>query len=355
MLDGIAGYFSRSPGVIVPGAEFREPAEEHRIMTFRRPAFSLIELLVVIAIIALLVSILLPTIQKARVEAWKVVSMSNLHSICQANFAYQHDYKNYMSVLPPKAANGVTPSLLGSFSGQKCTWSGWGKNCEKNWSTRNYAYDVPAAYRPLNPYLCSDPIEGPKPGQSTMSASVRKSFELLVCKDPSQRDVGYQQQWGASGTIRDQYIANDNPSISCYDDVGTSYQWQFWWLAYLQRSTQMTEEKAFRWGMDRFTGRAGLLPTSFMIWCSDEWTNLYMRPTLLDNTEHHENARPIRNGYGDTNKGVVGYLDGHVRYVPIYSVLRFNKYESQLNDPNLQPRLWSDDYTPVFLDKAPKK
>ena len=80
-----------------------------------KKAFTLVELLVVIGIIALLISILMPALTKARSAAVSVSCMSNLRQINLAFVQYAMDYKNYIC---PGYAPGNDP-VTGAFGGDR--------------------------------------------------------------------------------------------------------------------------------------------------------------------------------------------------------------------------------------------
>jgi len=90
----------------------------------RSDGFTLIELLVVVAIIALLLSILLPSLQKARAQAKAVLCATNQHSIGQAIHSYLSEQRGQFPVAYQYLdVNGNTVDTAQPAAGGYLHWS----------------------------------------------------------------------------------------------------------------------------------------------------------------------------------------------------------------------------------------
>lgn len=79
----------------------------------RRVGFTLVELLVVIGIIAVLVSILLPALQRARDSAATIKCASNVRSMVQGLLAYSAENKQYLPGSYGYLGTYITPGVTG--------------------------------------------------------------------------------------------------------------------------------------------------------------------------------------------------------------------------------------------------
>lgn len=91
-------------------------------MSKSKAAFTLIELLVAVAIMAVLASLLLPAVFRAKVAARRAQCQSNLHQIGLGLSLYVSDYSRYPGDLPPThaASELLAPYLSSNMNSYIC-------------------------------------------------------------------------------------------------------------------------------------------------------------------------------------------------------------------------------------------
>lgn len=248
-------------------------------------AFTLIELLVVVAVISVLIGILLPTVGRVREAARLTQCLNNTRELTQAAIVYTHDFDGAWPFSPyeEREANGY----------RQVSWASYtfgGKTTSDHWREGRGRFTL--AQRPLNRYVYPDLVMKDLPD---------KRLELPLYACPSDSGTYQRQFWTPQGIYLD-------PSISCYDDVGTSYHaaTRWWYLEYRlpngDNSGNWDTGRKWDYLKPMFRRAASFIPAHFA-WLHDQTFDYLVYSGL-----------PRLGDHGEPNRSTMAFMDGHVEY-----------------------------------------
>lgn len=254
-----------------------------------RRGFALVELVVVVIVLGVVVAVLLPMASRSRNADGLHQSVYNVASLMRATLMYH------------VGEGGRAPMRGARYSNSQLTgWDTWhfgGKNCDIYWQFQSQGtFDESAYARPLNQYLPLARIPRPAnyvstpttfhPG--TPTAAQRLSLQIDIFRSPG--DVATRQRAFPSPT----------PSVTGYNDVGTSYLLNMkWWGHPSIGGGTFTQQ--FNNGANRVGLALGGANPNYV----------FMHDQIADVASNFSQAP---GEFGGINMSVLGFADGRVRY-----------------------------------------
>jgi len=268
-----------------------------------RRGFTLIELLVVIAIIALLVSILMPSLAKAKEIAKSAACVSNLRNMFPGLQMYMNDnngittgwfYNNFQGVAPPEGQTTWFLELYKNSGGDVTRFP----DTKAIWETRETR-----EWTDTNPMqLCPSDVN--KENDHTWDTKGKK----LGSYKPNTSTWSY---WSPSSRKRPYQIELNRDEGTPYFDRVTRY-FNFGSMKRPADSVMLSEA--------RFNN--GFMVSDGSAWSGNSW--IFGMPTTYQERWFHPGAGTVRDGSSTAEwEGTSSYLffDGHVnlRQLPPYA------------------------------------
>lgn len=211
-----------------------ETTHEHGIFTMtRKRRFTLVELLVVIAIIAILSSIMLPAVSKAKKKGQSITCMSNLRQMGLMMNYYQSDYNEYYQWFIFNTNASVAGSPLYSWIAYLASYNNKFKGIET--VAASYPISVNTNFNeakkkfqmftcPAAQWLWLDPIE--LGGNRT--AAGHQSYATNYTANFSMMGMNYSA--AARNSIRISQITKPSKTAPCWDGVRTPTADNSWYI-----------------------------------------------------------------------------------------------------------------------------
>ena len=288
-----------------------------------RDGFTLIELLVVVAIIAVLISILLPSLGKAREQARAVKCAANMR---QWGIGVSLYAASYDGVLPAKGDDGSSTNPVGYWNDSSL----WFNAIPSQLNSGNLGYnDIQISSQPINPSGPPLPIGG----MNSIFVCPDASMVQGVNGTPPDLTLnGYFRQYGWSTAAPQGTSGELRETFMCYvwdskmaANTGLNNNTICWKLTQIQTSQQiLIIEKRMR--QDELDSKDSLNPLA-----SIPQYNNYMK--TLCQSKGDWNRFTTRH----TNGGNLVFIDGHVEKVLYHDV----NTPSQLPGGGLQNGDWN--------------
>jgi len=193
----------RPPRPTPPAALKPRSPDATRAAAARRPAFTLIELLVVVSIIALLIGIIIPTLQIARDKAKDTACQANQRSLVQAWHSFIAEKRRF-----PNDDDARSPTDLPPIGGR------WGGATTKLKDA--YGRVVTMQDRPLNEYVGLD-------------SATRTRLNAFRCpRDNGAIYAGYNFDLRQADGLATEYVDDDGSDNSLFFIEGNSYYANDW-------------------------------------------------------------------------------------------------------------------------------
>lgn len=311
----------------------------------RGSGFTLIELLVVVAIIALLISILLPSLAGAREQARIAKCLSNLRSITQAGVQYVSDQKSGKPDLPwgtpsPYVAGGETATFtiysevvyggnMPNKSGQD--WQIFDGTLTPNDGLRPNqldCYRVRPKNRPLNRFIGSSVSWDAPPANGNAPRPIpAEQNEIFLCPSDNHPLIPWVSQNNG--------VPDAVAFLRTFDFWGTSYPINWYWPYYYQRvslgtsnpyngdflrilgAIQQNGRTIPGLGTRLVSGRDGSKASEFVIFSENSlhFALEASRPWGYTGAPWHPSpAKQLVGFHGRLNMHSAGFFDGHAAY-----------------------------------------